>query len=273
MIARVFPRKTKATPDDPLVFFGPPGMFTPKVDEVHVSVTFTWDIPKAELLARQWEGVAPVHIGGPALGDPGGDFTPGMYVKKGYVMTSRGCPNQCWFCDVWKREGDIWELPITEGWNVLDSNLLACSWEHQEAVFQMLKNQKERVRFTGGLEAERFTKEHLKWMVILKPEIMWFAYDCPGDYEPLDAVVKLFRRYEPSALTGHRVRAYVLCGFKGDTRKKAEERIMDVVELGIMPMAMLFNKGEGLPDRKEWIHFQKLWARPHIVGKKMRGTQ
>ena len=43
MIARVFPRITKATPRDEYCFFGPPGMFLPEIDEVHVSVAFTYD--------------------------------------------------------------------------------------------------------------------------------------------------------------------------------------------------------------------------------------
>ena len=58
----------------------------------------------------------PVHMGGPAFNMPGGDFVPGMYLKKGYVITSRGCPNRCWFCSVPRREGGrLRELPITEG--------------------------------------------------------------------------------------------------------------------------------------------------------------
>ncbi len=96
-IARVFPRKTTASPDDALAFFGSPpeGL---EVDGVHVSVTFSYDKEKAEQLAAEWAKVAKVQIGGPAYGDPGRDFTPGMYLKQGYVMTSRGCPNKCWFC-------------------------------------------------------------------------------------------------------------------------------------------------------------------------------
>ena len=44
-IVRVFPRRTSATPDDPLAFSGPP----PKggvgeVDEIHISVAFTYDM-------------------------------------------------------------------------------------------------------------------------------------------------------------------------------------------------------------------------------------
>jgi hypothetical protein len=35
--------------------------------------------------------VAPVKVGGPAFSAPGGDFIPGRYMKRGYVITSRGC--------------------------------------------------------------------------------------------------------------------------------------------------------------------------------------
>jgi hypothetical protein len=63
-IIRVFPRKTSATPDDDLVRIGtPPGLFD-EADEVHVSVTFTWDLPFAEKLASAWSFVAPVRIRG-----------------------------------------------------------------------------------------------------------------------------------------------------------------------------------------------------------------
>jgi hypothetical protein len=52
-LIRVFPRKTKASPDDELAYFGPPDIFA-EADEVHVSVTFTYDKAVAERLAEQW---------------------------------------------------------------------------------------------------------------------------------------------------------------------------------------------------------------------------
>jgi hypothetical protein len=55
-IARVFPRMTKATPVDLLSFVGDPGLFPPEVDEVHVSVTFTYDMSEAERLTRLRNG-------------------------------------------------------------------------------------------------------------------------------------------------------------------------------------------------------------------------
>jgi len=91
---RVFPRRTKWTPDDELSFVGDPPLFRPQEDlPVSVSVTFTWDRPEGERLVKAWsELYSDVKIGGPAYGDPGGDFIPGRFIKAGAIITSRGCP-------------------------------------------------------------------------------------------------------------------------------------------------------------------------------------
>ena len=102
MIARVFPRKTNASPTDALAFFGPPTIeniadcIKAGVTEVHISVTFTWDLEKAEDLYYAWQilGV-PVDVGGPAFDDRMGDFTPGLYLREGMIFTSRGCTKDC----------------------------------------------------------------------------------------------------------------------------------------------------------------------------------
>ena len=61
-LIRVFPGPTRATPDDALAYTGLPDFFA-EADEVHISVTFTWDQQRAERLAKEWERVAPVKIG------------------------------------------------------------------------------------------------------------------------------------------------------------------------------------------------------------------
>jgi len=151
-LLRVFPRRTRATPDDELAFVGDPTLFAAG-DRVHVSVAFTEDKPEAERLAASWRHVAPTEVGGVAYGDPGAEFIPGRYIKHGYTFTSRGCPRRCWFCSVWKRDPVPRLLPIQDGWNILDDNLLACPEPHVRAVFAMLARQRRRVAFTGGLEA------------------------------------------------------------------------------------------------------------------------
>lgn len=272
-IARVFPRKTKASPTDDMAFFGPPPMWGVECDEVHISVAFTWDIPKAEQLEKEWRAIAPVKIGGPALGKPSGDFEPGMYLKHGYTITSRGCPNRCWFCSVWKREPKLVELPIKSGWNVLDDNLLACSETHIRAVFAMLRTQNHPVEFTGGLEAKILKDWHIDLLAELKPKQMFFAYDTEDDREPLEyAATRLLKA--GFTVASHSIRAFVLIGYPKDTIKEAEGRLEFVRRIGMTPCAMLWRDHAGSRD-KEWTRFQRKWARPSIVhgSKKKEGME
>lgn len=261
-VIRVFPRRTKATPVDDLVRVGLPELWD-EADEIHISVTFTWDLPAIEILEREWRYVAPTKVGGPATGMPGGDFVPGMYLKLGYVITSRGCPNRCWFCPVWKREGDIKTLPITEGWNVQDDNLLACPDDHIRAVFAMLARQKHRIEFTGGLEARRLTEWQARELMKLKSQSIFFAYDEEKDREPL---IRAGQMMIDAGFTrqSHILRCYVLCGYKGDSIESAEHRMLEVLEAGFTPMAMLWRSESGERDQN-WARFQRKWARPAII--------
>lgn len=268
-IIRVFPRKTAATPVDDLVRIGVAPTLFDEADEVHVSVAFSWDLPLAEKLAAAWAPVAPVRIGGPATGEAGGEFMPGRYVKQGYVLTSRGCPNSCWFCNVWRREGQaVRELPITDGWNLLDDNLLACSEDHQRAVFAMLKRNKRNgpVQFTGGLEAKRLEWWHVEALRDLKPKQMFFAYDTPDDLEPLRRAGWMLRQ-AGFTTASHVLRAYVLCGWPADTIEAAAKRMQQTVDAGFMPMAMLYRDNSGRRD-PVWQKWSRQWARPSIAASK-----
>lgn len=267
-VIRIFPSRTKATPDDTDVrvkALHP--TIKDEADEVHVSVAFTWDIPTAEKIAENWRHVAPVTIGGPAYNNPGGDFVPGMYLKKGYVITSRGCPNRCWFCNVPKREGfRLKELPVTEGHILTDDNLLACSTDHIETVFNMLSRQKERPQFTGGLEAKLLTSYYAKRLYELRPKSVYFAYDTPDDLDPL---IQAGRYLLDTGFTkpSHVLRAYVLIGYRGDTFDKAIERLTATWDAGFFPMAMLYRDQKGGYD-KDWRRLQREWANPIITAVK-----
>jgi len=260
-IARVFPRRTRATPVDALAFTDTPGLFPPEVEEVHVSVTFAWDLPRAEMLAREWAHVAPVKIGGPATGQRGEEFTPGMYLKPGYTITSRGCPNRCCFCEAWRRDGDTRELPIMPGHNVLDDNLMATSMAHFEAVIEMLRGQRD-VQFTGGLEAARMTPRHAELIRSVHPTAIFMAYDNPEDWWPLVEATRMLKE-AGMPLAGHRVRAYVLAGYKGDTTLAAVSRCERVLDLGVVPCMMVLRDARGGQTRG-WREVQRVWSRPAI---------
>lgn len=270
-IIRVFPRKTNATPLDKMVRFGNPELFD-QADEIHINVTFSWDIKKAEKLAEQWNMIAPVKIGGPATDNCKGEFIPGMYLKNGYVITSRGCPNKCWFCNVWRKFGNITELEIKDGWNVLDDNLLACSEQHIRNVFEMLQRQKNLIQFTGGLEAAKLKDWHIDLLLKLRLKEIFFAYDTPDDFEPLLNASIMLKKAEIIKSTSHIARCFVLIGYPFDSLFEAENRLKTVMSLGFFPMAMLYRNYSGKYE-KEWRRFQREWANPKIVGYKMKQSK
>jgi hypothetical protein len=251
-----------------MAFFGVPDMFV-EADEVHISVTFTADKPRAESLAEDWRHVAPVTIGGVAYGDPGFDFIPGRYIKHGYTFTSRGCPRRCWFCSVWKRRGEATPLPITDGWNILDDNLLACPETHVRDVFKMLARQGRQIEFTGGLEALALQDYQVGLLADMRPRPnCFFAYD-PGD--PFETLKSAADRMISAGFTScsHRLRAYVLIGYPKDTFAEATKRLDQMIGIGFTPHAMLWQPETPAAERyrpaPEWRKFQRQWARPAII--------
>jgi len=228
-----------------------------------VSVTFSWDLPIAERLAQEWEHIAPVKIGGPATGMRGEEFTPGAYLKHGYTITSRGCPNRCWFCGVWKREGMVVrEYPVREGWNILDDNLLACTDHHIQNVFDMLKSQ-TKVEFTGGLEAARLKEWHVKRLKELHPKQLFFAYDTPDDLAPLQRAGEMLLA-AGFTTASHALRAFVLVGYPKDEIDAAGKRMKETLSAGFTPMAMLWRDKDGARN-PIWSKWARAWARPAMI--------
>lgn len=260
---RVFPRKTKCTPTDGLAFVGDPLLWKLPEQPVRISVTFSWDIPEGERLFRAWgEQYKDVQIGGPAFDDPGYTFTSGQFVKPGKVFTSRGCPNRCPWCLVPQREGEIRELPVVPGNDIADNNLLACSKEHVEAVFDMLRGQKE-IRFSGGLDARLFRRWHVDALLGLSVKFMWFACDTPGGVKPLERVSDLL-----ADISIEKKRCYVLIGHNGEDILRAEKRLEKVYKMGFLPLAMLFRGRDECEYGQDWKNLRWKWSRPAVYRSK-----
>ena len=139
-------------------------------------------------------------------------------------------------------------LPILDGWNILDDNLLACPEPHVRAVFAMLGRQRRRVEFTGGLEALALQDYQVDLLAAIKPRpTCFFAYD-PGD--ALETLAIAGRKLLAAGFTSqsHRLRCYVLVGFPKDTFEAAEKRLRDVMGFGFTPMAMLWRPETAAAD-------------------------
>lgn len=253
-IIRVFPRRTKATPDDELAFVGEPPFWRPEADEVHVSCTFTWDKPRAKKLAQEWGSYYPVvKVGGPAFATYAGDFTPGMYLKRGYVITTRGCPNSCSFCFVPEREGLLRCVRIRDGWIVTDNNLLAAPRGHIEQVLDMLARQPKRAEFTGGLEAGRIDEWFVQAITAIRFKRAYLAYDRSSQRKAVAGAIRLLHWY---GVPYWSIGVYVLMGHSGDTIAAAEARLQFVKDRGAVPWPMFFQPEQKQRKSAEWADLQ-----------------
>jgi len=240
-ILRVFARRTNLTPTDELAFYDTPGLFIPEHDEVHVVVTFTWDIERGKYLRDCWQDVTdkPVKIGGVAFDDPcTGDFVAGLYLKHGVTVTSRGCINNCAFCFVPKREGRLREIENFAVGNIIqDNNFLACSKAHKRRVYDMLKTQRQ-VSFRGGLESEFLSDWDVEEMRGLRIFDLWLACDSKARIKPfLKACEKLVK----AGFSQNKIRCYALIG---DDMNENEERLQTIFKAGALPFAQLYQPRE-----------------------------
>jgi hypothetical protein len=251
------PQKTSMTPEHAECRY--PYMFDPHDGEADMSVVFTWDKKKAEDMAQAWRDWGwKVNVGGCAYDDPGGEFVPDKYTRKGVVITHRGCIRQCPWCYVPKREGNkIRCLPIKEGNYLLDSNLLACPRSHQSKVFDMLRTQKN-VQMKGGTDARLMTDWAIEQIRTLHLDEIWLAYDSLDN----KATIPVIRKLKKAGISTEKILCYVLIGFGNETQSKAEERCLEVLNAGGLPFAQLYDRHEG--DLKEWKALARKWSRPAI---------
>ena len=262
MIARVFPTRTSLSPTDEHAYFDTPALFTPDYDEVHISVTFTWDLPKVDRLASEWSEKGKVIVGGVAVnGESKEPFVSGMYIKKGVTITSRGCPNKCSFCQV--NKGELIEFDeFPEGNIIQDNNILATSERHWSLVMSMLRKQKA-VEFTGGMEASRLTQEKVDDLKSLRLKRMFFACDHKNAIKGLERVAPMLKDF-----TRNHLQCYVLCG-KDMVEEKA--RLKRVFELGFLPFAQLYkDRDNSIQYSREWKQFVRSWSRPAAIKSMMK---
>ena len=263
---RVFPDRNKWTPDDPLAFVGEPPLFRPGTPNtpVMVSVTFTWWRKRAEQIADSWRVFyRNVMVGGPAYDDPGSEFTPGMFLKSGCTITSRGCPKKCGWCKVPFSEGALRLLDIKPGWIVQDNNLLATPEHHFAGVFEMLREQNRAVSFNGGLDKHYLKPWHVSFFDSIKIRELWWACDVPDDFKFLIKARELFAHIPQS-----KMRCYTMFGYDGESLVDAERRIEKVYELGFLPFSQLYQPPTADVPTKiygaDWKAVNRKWSRPAI---------
>ncbi len=264
-VARVFPTKTKFSPTDQHVYFDEPGLFTPHYDKALISVSFTWDILKAERLAKAWYRRAnDVLIGGPAItGESREPFESGKFLKPGITITSRGCnkvgngPGYCRGCRVSKGLIEFENFP--EGNIIQDNNLLQCSDDHIGEVLKMLETQR-RIKFTGGLDKYLLTKQFAAAIKGLSIEQIFLACDNLSELDVLKNAVVILNE---AGFNRHKIYCYTVIG---KNMQEDESKCRRIWEAGAVPFAQLYRDPEGkIKYTAYYKEFACAWSRPAII--------
>lgn len=282
-ILRIFPNYSKQyTPTDRYVYCPPiinkqksvdvPLIATnTDVSEIHISCIFSWDRPWCEDFRYQLEGrvKVPIKIGGPAYGSSATDFVPGMYLKRNIIFTTRGCNNNCPWCNVPKLEGRLKELPILPGNWIQDNNFLQANRTHKEKVFDMLKKQRG-ICFKGGLEADLIDEHFISGIRDLKIAELWLACDTDAR---LPEFKKACERLKNAGFSRDKIKCY--CLSYGKNRDKDNARAEAIYEAGAMPSVQLYRDFSDTKTKysRDWEQWARSWQRPAAIKAHMeKGT-
>lgn len=161
-----------------------------------------------------------------------------------YGFLSRGCPRNCGFCIVSKKEGrqSTHVADLSEFWDgqkeikLLDANLLACP-DHEKLILQLAESG-AWVDFTQGLDVRLITPDNVSLLNRVKTKMLHFAWD-----DPNTDLTGYFQRF--SELTHirdfRRRRVYVLTNY-GSTHEQDLYRVETLRDMGYDPFVMIYER-------------------------------
>lgn len=182
-----------------------------------------------------------------------------------FGFLTRGCPNNCPFCIVSKKEGRQSKRVATlqEFWRgqknikLLDANILAC--KDRLALLDELAESGALVDFTQGIDARFITKEVAEHLKKVKIKTVHFAFDL---MENADAVVKGLKTYKEVCGGDDRKNiVYVLTNYN-TTIEEDLWRIERIKECGMAPDVRIYRKPSApkiLRDLQRWCNNRLLY--------------
>ena len=177
-----------------------------------------------------------------------------------YGFLTRGCPNNCAFCIVSKKEGRISKkvADLSEFWRgqkyikLLDANLLACK-DKQELLQQLIES-KSQIDFTQGLDARFITADVAEMLKQIKTKRVHFAFDFMKYEKAIIEGLRIYKKINP--LPDYKTIVYMLVNFD-TTIDEDLYRVKKITELGYIPDIRIYRKPSApqiLKDLQRWCN-------------------
>ena len=179
-----------------------------------------------------------------------------------YGFLTRGCPRNCDFCIVGKKEGLCSRkvANLSEFWSdqknivLLDPNFFACrEWEE---LSRQLIDSRAWVDFSQGCDIRLMTQKKTEYLMRMKIRQIHFAWDKYEDKEKIVPKLKEFKQI--TQWDKRKMTVYVLTNFN-TTIEQDLERIYILRDLGYSPYVMIFNRqvvprGHPLRRMQRWVN-------------------
>lgn len=255
------------------------GFPQPPLDRVYMSKVFTFT-PDFEYYINANEvirgGTGYFYPDGGKPLDPEIEHTYPDYSLYGitdtaYGFLTRGCPRNCDFCIVGKKEGlkSRKVADLSEFWRgqknivLCDPNLIACpDWKD---LIQQLIDSKAKVNINQGIDIRIMTEEKAEMIKKLRVESVHFAWD---RYEDKEMIIPKFKAFkEVTGWAARKTSVYVLVNFN-TTIKQDLERVYTLRDLDYDPYIMVYDKDKTKGDDpvrllQRWVNNRKIFKTIH----------
>ncbi len=199
------------------------------------------------------------------------DYSIDWQVKKPWdnsmiVFTTRGCPNKCGYCMVWRMEPEFyiqpnWEKAITENdfeiAIVSDNSFLSSPYNHIKNVIDSLNKNNKKVIFNNGMNCREITNKNAKLFASLTYirngfRIGFDRMKDDGHYQKaMEKLIKAGLKIKGNSYT------YILFNFD-DTPQEAYYRAQESWKYGSNPYLMRYRPLNQLTKKTTYIG--KYWT-------------
>lgn len=185
---------------------------------------------------------------------------PDLTKNTAYGFLTRGCPNDCSFCIVSKKEGrrSVKVADLSEFWdgqshiNLLDANILAC--KDRVELLKQLIDSNAYVDFSQGLDARFITEEIAMLLNQIKIERIHFAFDFMKNEKKIVEGLRIFKQI--CDMPDRNAVVYMLTNFDTSIQEDLY-RVNMIKKLGYLPDVRIYRKATApriLRDLQRWCN-------------------